>query len=307
MTTYKRPDFLQDQLKTILQQTFSNYQVIISDNDVDASAKKVVEDIADSRIIYYNNGSNLGMIASFNNSLTKAVSEYVVMITDDDPVYPEMLTDFFELYNKHPDYPVYIGAMRAGKKKGGVEVFTESDFAFEILHPGHTSRILWSSCILKTTVAIKIGGMPDYGSPHLADHALIILCSKYGGGIIINKIYGHLTSHKQNFSKRNLNLYQVGCEGFFKLISNSLDEKMYVKWKQNALIMHLENWFITNSFSLRYYFTYLQKDEEAIHEINSFSAMILQLEFMRSVKMKYYFKLVKFYIKRPFYYFKSFD
>ncbi|MGH2563541.1 MAG: glycosyltransferase family 2 protein [Ginsengibacter sp.] len=91
MTTYKRPEFLRNQLRSLQQQTFTNFKIIISDNDVDASGQSVVQAINDPRISYACNEVNLGMVKSFNRSLAKADTEYVVMITDDDPVYPEML------------------------------------------------------------------------------------------------------------------------------------------------------------------------------------------------------------------------
>ena len=33
MTTYKRPEFLMEQIQTILKQTFTSFHIIISDND----------------------------------------------------------------------------------------------------------------------------------------------------------------------------------------------------------------------------------------------------------------------------------
>src|SRR6476620_10696 len=86
MTTYKRPDFLKEQLHTILKQTFDDFTIIISDNDVEGSGEQAVKEINDPRISYYRNEENLGMVKSFNRSLAKARSEFVVMITDDDPV-----------------------------------------------------------------------------------------------------------------------------------------------------------------------------------------------------------------------------
>src|SRR5664279_265888 len=91
MTTYKRPEFLRNQLLSLQKQTFSNFKVIISDNDREASGESIVREINDPRIIYACNEVNLGMVKSFNRSLAKADTEYVVMSTDDDPVYPQML------------------------------------------------------------------------------------------------------------------------------------------------------------------------------------------------------------------------
>jgi glycosyltransferase involved in cell wall biosynthesis len=100
MSTYKRPEFLQKQIKSLLQQTFTDFEIIISDNDFEADIKEFKNVFNDKRIQYHVNPTNLGMVKSFNKSLSLAKGEYVVMITDDDPVYPDMLQSLYELSNK---------------------------------------------------------------------------------------------------------------------------------------------------------------------------------------------------------------
>ena len=81
MSTYKRPLFLAAQIKSLLQQTFTDFEIIISDNDPDAGAKAVAESFNDKRVFYYHNSQNLGMVKSFNSSLAKSAGEFVVMVT----------------------------------------------------------------------------------------------------------------------------------------------------------------------------------------------------------------------------------
>ena len=49
------------------------------------------------------------MIKSFNRAIELSSGEYIVMITDDDPVYPDMLQTLFTLQNKYPGYGMYLG------------------------------------------------------------------------------------------------------------------------------------------------------------------------------------------------------
>lgn len=58
---------------------------------------------------YFSNGENLGMIKSFNKSIERAASDYIVMITDDDPVYPDMLETLVKLNKDFPGYGMYLG------------------------------------------------------------------------------------------------------------------------------------------------------------------------------------------------------
>src|SRR5439155_14160305 len=91
MTTRRRPEFLLQTLESLQRQTFADFEAIVSDNDPAGSGRAVVEGLKDARFRYYCNGEDLGMNASFNRSLSRAQGEFVVMITDDDPVYPDMV------------------------------------------------------------------------------------------------------------------------------------------------------------------------------------------------------------------------
>src|SRR5437868_4732564 len=109
MSTYKRGEILHKQIESILAQSFTNFELIISDNDIEGSGGPIAEQFNDKRIDYQVNRENLGMVKSFNHSLSKAKGEYVVMITDDDPIYPDMLQTLYDLHQQHPGYGVYHG------------------------------------------------------------------------------------------------------------------------------------------------------------------------------------------------------
>ena len=85
-TTFKRYDYLRSTLKSVQDQTFSDFEVIVSDNDPEQSGRQIVESF-DSRFKYFPNDENLGMKKSFNKSLERSIGEYIVMIADDDPVF----------------------------------------------------------------------------------------------------------------------------------------------------------------------------------------------------------------------------
>ena len=109
MSTYKRGEILYQTLLSIQRQTYNNFEVIISDNDTDASGKIWVEKLQDVRFKYFTNPTNLGMKPSFNKSIDRSTGEFVVMIADDDPVYFDMLETLINLYNQFPLKGMYMG------------------------------------------------------------------------------------------------------------------------------------------------------------------------------------------------------
>lgn len=300
ISTYNRPVLLQKQLQLLATQTYASIEVVVSDNDPNRTAEAVVTGMNDPRFKYFANVTNLGMVKSFNKSIERSTGEYVVMVTDDDPVMPNMVSEMMQLVKTHPIYPVYCGCLRTNKAEGAVDTYSADDFLFQLLHPALTVNFLWSSCLLKREVALQIGGMPDFGSPHLADHAMLGLCSAYGGGVIINKMYSSLSSHDMNFSKSNFELYYIGCREFHKMITEKFPPAAYQKSGDDALMAHLKEWFIANSFTLRKYFTYNNPNKTMVADVAANSRKILQLPFMRRYATWYTIKCIIFYCKYPY-------
>ena len=72
MTTRNRPELLLRTLRSIQQQTVRDFEVLLADNDMAATARPVVASLQDERFQYHLNEADLGMIKSFNRSLSRA-------------------------------------------------------------------------------------------------------------------------------------------------------------------------------------------------------------------------------------------
>lgn len=299
ISTYQRPKILQEQLALLSRQTFTNFEVIISDNDPAASAYAVVESSGDPRFRYFHNKEDLGMIRSFNKSVERANSEFVVLVTDDDPVQPDFLATIFDLYSKHPGYSIYCGFKREQKPEEEVEIIAAGDFMPEILDPEKTTNILWSSAVIRKEDALFAGLIPDYGSPHLADHAFISLAGSVRGGVIINKMFSSLSSHEGNFSKTNLHYYVSGCKGFYDCMLHFSKKQHDPQRYEDALSKHLVYWFTAVMSYLKwFYYRDINPNKAMIKEVNKCVAEILDLPFMKQHRKAYLKKNRQFRFER---------
>jgi glycosyltransferase involved in cell wall biosynthesis len=294
ISTYKRPGLLAKQLALLAGQTERDFEVVISDNDPEGSAEKVVAELLDQRFKYWNNGVDLGMIRSFNRSIDRATTEYIVMVTDDDPVDPEFLATFKPIIQANKGYSIYCGFARKGKEKSEVEVIGGSNFFDEILDPDKTPNLLWSSAIVSREDALRTGLIPDYGSPHLADHAFLAKVGSVRGGIVMNKMFSNLSSHKSNFSKSNLSYYVSGCQGFYEAMT---EDSTLTGRNHKAIMKHLRKWFIANFFNLRKYFFVTEYNMEKIDELDRAARQILEYPPMKPFRLHYLVKKAIFYIK----------
>ncbi|MCC6288005.1 MAG: glycosyltransferase family 2 protein [Chitinophagaceae bacterium] len=296
ISTFKRPDFLHQQLSSLLKQTFTNFEIVISDNDPEGSAGDVCLSFKDNRIRYFHNQENLGMIKSFNKSIERARTDFIVMVTDDDPVENDFLSVAHSLWVTKPGYGIYGGFQRKHKRPSEIEIIQKENFIAEILDWQKTPGILWSSCVLKKKAATIIGNIPDYGSPHLADHAFIALIGDRTGGVIINKMYSSLTSHNTNFSKLNFQTYITGCTEFYKTMKLNIQEgDQDSKWK--AINQHLGDWLLAIIYNLKRYYSVNLPDKKRIQEIDTLAKEMVRLPFMKRNKTRLKIKELIFRVK----------
>lgn len=296
ISTYKRPQILSKQLQLLSQQIYTDFEVVISDNDPDKSAEGVVNSLHDKRYKYYANEVNLGMIKSFNKSIERANTEYIVMITDDDPLNINFLSEMIPLIRDYPCKSLYCGFKRNQTNPNRIELIDREHFPCEVLHPVKNPSIFWTNCILRKDDVVKIGLIPDYGSPHLSDHALLALTGSINGGVVKNKIYSSHFLHDDNYSRGNFETYYAGCIGFYKLMSTYFNDHINSKEIDKTIRLHLRNWFIIMSSSLRRYY-YKQNDIDKSNAIEDFSKRILSLPFMKDAILKFKLKKLIFHIK----------
>ena len=298
MSTYKRPDFLKSQLASLLQQTFENFEIVVSDNDPDASGQQVANSFNDPRIQYECNIENLGMVKSFNKSIERARGEFIVMVTDDDPVSADFLSIFFDIVGAHPGFSLYGGFGRTGKRKGEIEIIDKDAFLSEILDPTKTYDLLWSSCLLRKQALVQTGKLADYGGPHLVDHAMMTMVGSVNHALVVNNMYSSINSHQSNFSKSNLDIYFYSCQGFYNLLWPFCEGRSFKQKNHRVIKKHLSRWLVTSMFNLRRHFTAGSKDPAMINEIDKVSKKIMELPYMKGAIPRYQLKLFIFNCKK---------
>lgn len=298
ISTYKRPELLRQQLNLLLSQTFKDFHIVVSDNDVESFAKSICESFHDKRIKYFNNGGNLGMMNSFNKSIDRAETDYIVMCTDDDPIEINFLEYFHKIIKQYPGFSSYNGFVRKKTKPETIEIIQKEKFIQEILNPYKTPQLIWSSSILKKEDVLKINKIPDIGSPHLVDHAFLALVGNVNGAIIVNKMFSTHTSHDVNFSKSHFETYLLGCTGFYKMLTEFSKAKANHNEIERAVSMHLRKWFIGAYFNLKKYYTIQNSNPRILNEINEFANQILEFSFMKRCIPKFYSKKIIFKIKK---------
>jgi glycosyltransferase involved in cell wall biosynthesis len=95
--TYKRLNYLKEAVSSCLNQTYANIEVIvIQDPTPDGLVEEITvwgKDITtvNHRVKFYSNETNKGLAGNWNECLSKANGEYVLIIGDDDRLMPDCI------------------------------------------------------------------------------------------------------------------------------------------------------------------------------------------------------------------------
>lgn len=113
---YNKEKFIENTLKSVLQQSFTDYEVlIVNDGSTDASETKILA-FHDSRIQYFYK-DNEGASEARNYGIKKSKSEYITFLDADDYWYPNFLEAMFLTIEKFPEQKVFAAAIEIENPK----------------------------------------------------------------------------------------------------------------------------------------------------------------------------------------------
>lgn len=101
--TRNRAELLERAIKSVLLQTYNNWEIIIVDDNSTDDTKLVVEKFNDDKIRYITLIGKTGGAAARNVGINNANGEYVAFLDDDDEWLPEKLKKQFDLFSASPE------------------------------------------------------------------------------------------------------------------------------------------------------------------------------------------------------------
>jgi len=112
MPTYNRADYLKNSVQSVLDQTFSDFEIILMNNYSTDDTLDVISAFNDDRIKVIN-FKNDGIIArSRNQGIRQSKGKYIAFLDDDDLWCPEKLELQIKYLESHPEFDlVYSNAL----------------------------------------------------------------------------------------------------------------------------------------------------------------------------------------------------
>jgi glycosyl transferase family 2 len=174
--TFNRADLLSQAIASVLEQTYPNFRLIVSDNASTDETQALVASVSDPRLEYVRAETNIGMIGNFNRVIELAETEFLMLLPDDDRLYPDYLGAVVDVLERNPrvglvhtafdeiDIESRVHKHGASYVKTSQPVMVEPGDAF--LERSMTSTaVLLSSTTYRTQAIRQAGGMTTREEP----------------------------------------------------------------------------------------------------------------------------------------------
>lgn len=135
--THNRADLLPRALRSVLSQSFSDFELLVVDDASTDATQQTVAAIADPRIVYHRRQVNGGAAAARNTGIDLARGELLALLDDDDEYLPGFLEETERTYSEAgPDVGLtWCGVIWVRDTAAGEIVLHE-----DLWHPRYADR-----------------------------------------------------------------------------------------------------------------------------------------------------------------------
>jgi glycosyltransferase involved in cell wall biosynthesis len=181
--TYRRPQLLKRAILSVLNQTYSNFQVCIYDNASGDETAEIVKELAkkDPRVKYYCHPENIGGGKNLNFGLSKVDTSYFSILSDDDILLPDFYEKALNGFQRYPEAG-FIATQTLIAKEEKILNISYGDYEEKLYRPpegllkiSNFGLTTWTGVLFKKEVRDKIGLLDEQvGGPSDFDFLLRI-------------------------------------------------------------------------------------------------------------------------------------
>jgi glycosyltransferase involved in cell wall biosynthesis len=107
--TYNREKSITNCLKSVINQTFSDFEILVIDNKSTDNTIDKIKNFSDERIKLFSNDKNYERCYSRNKGMKNATGEYITFLDSDDLLLPNHLQNWFDfILKKKKENSFYI-------------------------------------------------------------------------------------------------------------------------------------------------------------------------------------------------------
>ena len=156
MPVYNREQYLKESIESILNQTFTDFEFIIVDDQSKDSSWQIIQDYAtkDSRITAVKNNGIKGCWAARNLGWDLTKGKYMAIMDSDDIALPERLQKEFDFMEQNPDIDICGAWMKNFGKSSKIISFPTS-------HQDIRDQLFFINSMSQPTVIMRLSSVSN--------------------------------------------------------------------------------------------------------------------------------------------------
>jgi glycosyltransferase involved in cell wall biosynthesis len=213
--TLNRSKFLALAIESALEQTYSNIEIVVSNNASVDGTEALLASISDPRIKILHQAERLSMVDNWNLCLKAATGAYFLLLSDDDLLEPRAISEMLAAYERaaEPDQVGFVycrgryidergDVQRIGQKAPSIEGATDL-----ILQFFGSRRDTWPCSILLRTSDTSEGYRPDL--PLITDAAMWMKAAiRHGSAIFVDEELVNYRVHQNTTAATPIEVWQ---------------------------------------------------------------------------------------------------
>jgi glycosyltransferase involved in cell wall biosynthesis len=204
LPTHERPDRLRRAVRSVLDQAFGDFELLIVDDASADGTPEVTAGFDDPRVRAFRNPTNRGAAASRNRALGEARGELIAILDDDDAVLPGLQEAFDRAFAGAPPETGFgwCGARVVAETPDGPQVRLEAVWSPEVANREEAHRLFLTRRMIGTNGGLVVrrellereGGF-DEAFPCAEDTDLLVRLSRAAEFLVVPEILIEIREH----------------------------------------------------------------------------------------------------------------
>ena len=189
LPAFNAEKYIEHAIQSILNQTYSNFELIILNDGSSDSTEEIIKSFKDTRILYINNEQNIGLVSTLNKGLKLAKGKYIARMDADDISYIDRFSKQYLFLENNPSYIICSSSRRNfndSNNREHISYMPVSDSAIRISSIFGTP-FTHPAVMFRKEIVLENILFYDKSFKYTQDYDLWIRMLKYGKGYNFNE------------------------------------------------------------------------------------------------------------------------
>ena len=237
MPAYNTANYIAEAINSILNQTFSDFELIIINDGSTDNTHQIISSFTDTRIRYFQNDGNKGLTFVRNRLVQLSTCNYIAFLDSDDFAENNRLEIEYNLLKSNRNIGLVSSSVKSLDEYGNQD---SKSWKFDLNPTKLKINLLFYNPIVTSTVMFKKEILPieifRERYPPCEDYDLWVRMLLRSNGIVLTDFLATYRIHSNSVSKRKADDARINRN---KVITNQLEYYFQNQYSKNEAELHL--------------------------------------------------------------------